>query len=367
MTSGPRDGAIRVVPTVDACIRSRRGGFINPYRRGRCGDRGIGLDRATGRPETFPAGIRLVALRREMTESLPAGPAGHPWRRLLFGPSGLRAGWRLLVFLGILALLFQLRDALIRRSGGLDGAALYVFRQATRFVFCLLASELMARFEGRSIADYGLPWRQAFRRRFWQGMLIGFAALSLLLAVMGLAGAFHLGSVAISGADVWKYGAAYGLICLVIGFSEEFYYRGYVQYTAAAGIGFWPAAVLLSAYFGLSHVGRATETWLGALNAGLGGLVLCLFLKRTGNLWLPIGFHTTFNWGQVYFYGVASSGVTVPGHLFRSSFSGPASLSGGTVGPEGSWLCTLLFVGIAVAFEATFRGRRAEPGSQVAT
>jgi membrane protease YdiL (CAAX protease family) len=59
-----------------------------------------------------------------------------------------------------------------------------------------------------------------------------------------------------------------------------------VQFTAAKGIGFWPAAILLSAYFGFSHIGRATETWLGALNAGVGGLVLCLFLKRTGDLWL---------------------------------------------------------------------------------
>jgi uncharacterized protein len=167
----------------------------------------------------------------------------------------------------------------------------------------------------------------------------------------------HLGSIAISGAEIWKYGAAYALICLIIGFSEEFFYRGYVQFTAATGIGFWPAAIVLSAYFGFSHIGRATETWLGALNAGVGGLVLCLFLKRTGNLWFPIGFHTTFNWAQIYFYGVATSGVTVPGHLFNSSFSGPAALSGGTVGPEGSWLCTLMLIGLAVAFAATFRER----------
>ena len=87
---------------------------------------------------------------------------------------------------------------------------------------------------------------------------------------------------------------------------------------------------------------------------------LCLFLRRTGNLWLPIGFHTAFNWAQIYFYGVATSGVTMPGHLLQSSFSGPAPLSGGMVGPEGSWLCTLLFAGIALVFAATFRRRRAQ-------
>jgi CAAX protease family protein len=293
-----------------------------------------------------------------MTESQPAGTASRPWHRVLFGASGLRAGWRLLLFFAIFYLLTGSRNAVIHRVGGLDGAALYVFNQATRFLFCLIAAGLMGRFEGRSIADYGLPWRQAFRMRFWQGMLIGFVTLSTLLGVIGLAGAFHLGSIAISGAAIWKYGAAYALICLIIGFSEEFFYRGYVQFTAATGIGFWPAAILLSAYFGFSHLGRSTETWLGALNAGVGGLVLCLFLKRTGNLWFPIGFHTTFNWAQIYFYGVATCSVTVPGHLFNSSFSGSPTLSGGTGGPEGSWLCTLMLVGLAVAFAVTFRERR---------
>jgi membrane protease YdiL (CAAX protease family) len=189
-------------------------------------------------------------------------------------------------------------------------------------------------------------------------MLIGFAALSALLAAMRIAGVFHLGSIALSGSQLWKYAVAYGLICLIIGFSEEFFYRGYAQFTASTGIGFWPAAILLSAYFGFSHLGRATENWVGALNAGLGGLVFCLFLRRTGNLWFPIGFHTSFNWAQVYFYGVPASGQAVPGHLFNSSFSGPAPLTGGTVGPEGSWLCTLLLAGLAVAFAAWLREAR---------
>ena len=48
------------------------------------------------------------------------------------------------------------------------------------------------------------------------------------LAVMGAAGVFHLGSIAVSGAELLKYAAAYGLICLIIGFSEEFFYRGYM-------------------------------------------------------------------------------------------------------------------------------------------
>jgi hypothetical protein len=59
---------------------------------------------------------------------------------------------------------------------------------------------------------------------------------------------------------------------------------------------------------------------------------------------MPIGLHMAFDWGETYFYGVANSGHALPGHLLNSSSSGPAWLSGGTVGPEGSVLCTLLIV-----------------------
>lgn len=50
------------------------------------------------------------------------------------------------------------------------------------------------------------------------------------------------------------------------------------------------------------------------------------------------------DWDETYFYGVANSGQALPGHLLNSSSSGPGWLSGGTVGPEGSVFCTLLFV-----------------------
>jgi hypothetical protein len=59
---------------------------------------------------------------------------------------------------------------------------------------------------------------------------------------------------------------------------------------------------------------------------------------------MPIGFHALWDWTQSYFYGIPDSGHTLPGHLLRGKFFGPTWLSGGTVGPEGSLLFTLLLV-----------------------
>ena len=100
---------------------------------------------------------------------------------------------------------------------------------------------------------------------------------------------------------------------------------------------------------------------MGALNAGLGGLFFCLLLRRSGDLWMAIGFHTAWNWGQSFFYGVPDSGASVPGHLFNPTFLGPAWLTGGTVGPEGSWPCTLLLGVISAAFAAVLREARYPP------
>src|SRR5262249_12617462 len=129
----------------------------------------------------------------------------------------------------------------------------------------------------------------------------------------------------------------------------------YGLYTLTQATGFWPAAALSSAMFGYSHMGNPGENWLGIFNAGAGGLLFCLLLRRSGNLWMPIGFHASWDWTQSYFYGIADSGRTLPGHLLNGNFVGPAWLTGGTVGPEGSLLLTLMLILFWVGASASLR------------
>ena len=49
----------------------------------------------------------------------------------------------------------------------------------------LLAAWVMAKIEGRSIADYGLPGRRMLGGRFWQGWALSFVSLTLLLVMVG--------------------------------------------------------------------------------------------------------------------------------------------------------------------------------------
>lgn len=296
---------------------------------------------------------------------LPPEPPQEPLEafvtKIFIGTSGIRAGWRVAIFVGIVAALVAgMSLVTLSVTHGKPPhpeftPTLALLNEGFLFLIVLFATWVMSRLEHRKIADYGLPWKQAFRGRFWQGAVIGFAAITALLAGMRGLGVFYFGSISLHGAAIVKYAVLWGAAFLLVGFFEEFTFRGYALFTLTTGMTFWPAAILLSICFGLVHRGNSGESWVGVLTAGLVGFLFCLLLRRTGDLWMAIGFHAAWDWGESYFYGVADSGTVSPGHLFSAKFSGPAWLTGGTVGPEGSWLCVALIVVLFVIFAVWLR------------
>jgi len=280
-------------------------------------------------------------------------------RGIFFGPNGLRAGWRLAFFIAIVCVLLRASSLVVNSLlHGLDSGVLWLIMEFMAFLDYLVASWIVGKFEKRTLADYGLPRRQMFQRRFWQGAAIGFVSISVLIGAMAALGILRFGGTTLSGGAIAQWAITYAIVFLIVSLKEEFSVRGYGLYTLSTGIGFWPAAVATSVYFGYIHRGNSGESWVGLMNAGLIGLLFCFMLLRTGDLWLPIGFHAAWDWGESYFYGVADSGQTVPGHLLQTSIAGPAWLSGGSVGPEGSWLCSILIVAVWVIFSRMHRENR---------
>ena len=180
----------------------------------------------------------------------------------------------------------------------------------------------------------------------------GDSGITLLLGILHGFRVFDFGHVVLHGIRLAKFASFWGGLFLVVGFCEEFLFRGLLAIHVDAGVGFWPAAVLLSCAFGASHLKNAGEGWAGVLAAGLIGLFLCLTLRRTGSLWFAVGFHAAWDWGESFFYSVPDSGTISPGHLLSSSFHGSRWITGGSAGPEGSLLC---FAVIAVLWAAFAR------------
>jgi hypothetical protein len=63
---------------------------------------------------------------------------------------------------------------------------------------------------------------------------------------------------------------------------------------------------------------------------------------RTGSLWIACGYHAGWNICGGLLFGMRLSGIDVPGAILRTELLGPAWLSGGDYGFEGS-----LIAGIA--------------------
>jgi hypothetical protein len=192
----------------------------------------------------------------------------------------------------------------------------------------------------------------------------GIAMISAIIFLIRAFGGFSFGDPALHGSKLWGYAVLWGFVFILVGIFEEFLFRGYSQFTLATGIGFWPAATLLSAGFGAVHLHNVGEDKVGALSVFVIGMFFCLTLWRTGNLWFAVGLHAAFDWGETFLYSVPDSGLVAPGHLLNSSLHGPAWLTGGMVGPEGS-VMSFVVVGItAIIFVFVYPIKKVAPAIQ---
>ncbi len=202
----------------------------------------------------------------------------------------------------------------------------------------ILGTWLASRLLRRPMAALGLPPRQALGARFWEGALWGFAMLSGVVFLLHALGDFQFGAPVLSGAEAWKYALGWALCFLAVGLYEETFFRGFFLFVLSLRMGFWYAALLLSAAFAVAHLGNSGESVFGIVQVFVIGMVFCLTIRRTGSLWFAIGLHTAWDWAQTFFYGTPDSGLIGVGHYLNSASRGPHWLTGGSAGPEGSVL-----------------------------
>jgi membrane protease YdiL (CAAX protease family) len=380
-----------------------------------------------GAPQTEAAGNSGAENDHPGPNLFSASPENHEPRDLAWyfsGGQGLRAGWSVLIFY-VLYRIFMLI---------LGTVAIAIDPAITRFVFSpdialigelipfvaiLGAVAIVARIERRGILDYNLTGpRRAFH--FFTGLLVGFAALSLLVGVLCWGGWLHFGATSLRGAGIIQSGVLWAMAFLMVGLVEEGSFRCYLQFTltrglnfwwalgavcaacldlavegsgngiwgvymvAAAGLvpcallhvkrvpgsNFWQAAWVTSTLFGFIHTSNNGENWIGIFAAALIGFAFCVSVWATGSAWWAIGCHAAWDWAETYFYGAADSGNVATGHLFSTSPAGAPLWSGGTDGPEGSVLVIpvvlLLLATILVLYRRGKSGASAARISQLA-
>lgn len=275
----------------------------------------------------------------EETPLLDPPPTYTP-NPVFYGKDGIRSGWRILLYIAFFVLLSGVEVVLFaffpQTRNPLSISAI-LLGEAASFAAAFGAAIMMSRIEALPIALYGLPLHSAFGKRFWQGMFLGLSEISLLVGAMKLFGSYSFGTLSFRGTKIVEWALLWLVAAVLIALAEEFHFRGYVQFTLGQGIGFWPAAVILSLLFGGIHITNKGENWVGVVCIVFTGLLWAFTLRRTGSLWLAVGWHAAFDFGESFLYSVPNSGGVFEGHLSNATVeSGRVWLTGGKVGPEAS-------------------------------
>lgn len=302
----------------------------------------------------------------------------HKRLPLLFGPYGLRAGWSIVIAIALFYVFFRGVSVLLKATHLIPPHAmehspgpLPVFlTETTAFLVVALVTFVMSKIEGRPLSVYGLG---GTRKLFYlvTGTILGLVAISLLIFILIKAGLLVIDSRLLFGSEAFRYAVLWIPGFLAIGFFEEYFFRGYLQYTLARGLsglarflpgklnpkalGFWAAAILVSFGFGAVHGSNPGESPIGLFCAALASLVFCLSLWRTGSLWWAVGLHAAWDYGQSFLYGVGDSGAFFSPRLLQTHPVGQPLLSGGLTGPEGSVFSLLVLAALACVIQLTQR------------
>jgi membrane protease YdiL (CAAX protease family) len=149
------------------------------------------------------------------------------------------------------------------------------------------------------------------------------------------------------------------VLLLMVAFSEEIVFRGYVLRNLMKSFNKWVALLISSTLFTLVHVSNPDVPWTGLLNTFIGGLLIGITYINTRSLWLPISFHFTWNFMQGPLVGFSVSGISFRS-LFLLETKGNPLLSGGNYGFEGSLLASFLLLE-ALSFCSYFERKRSVP------
>lgn len=270
--------------------------------------------------------------------------SGIPW--ILYGPYGLRAGWRILGYFLLAAGAGVVLTSIAAAVGG-------QVAQNAAFPIMLAAALL---------AGWGMLVFVDRRRPGALGFAIDPAAVKDSAAGLGIGGAMLAAAVvllAVARMARWvadegtmpEYVAALATsfaFLAVAAAAEEAVFRGYAFQALVQGVGVWPAVVGSSALFALLHANNPNVTPVALANIFLAGVMLAVAYLRTRSLWFATAVHLGWNWTMASLLDFPVSGIVMDVPLYTARETGPDWVTGGPFGPEAGVAASLTIVAGAV-------------------
>lgn len=192
----------------------------------------------------------------------------------------------------------------------------------------------------RKLTDMGFPALKSHTAELVIGLVIGIVSISVVFAAMVLAGQAQVES--------WTprfttSQLVYVFIYISVGFAEEIYTRGFVMSALRQTKSKLVVVIVSSVLFALMHSANPGIGLLPYINLALFGVFTAYIYIRSGNIWMCIGYHITWNYFQGYVFGFKVSGTNSQGML-TTVFPKDTILNGGAFGPEGGLFVTIVIL-----------------------
>lgn len=298
-------------------------------------------------------------------DSQTAGPSRHGNARggdWDLGTGSALAAYVLgVVFLTVLGALFLPLSSV---SDGTVSPASLVSQGALTLVAALIpAWILLSLAHGRPPGDLGFYLRPSAVGESLRGLGLGVGVTLAAVALMAAGGA--VAWIEDGGTVVGLLGegaVALGILALPAA-AEEAFFRGYPLQLLSRTWGPGWALVATSVAFGLLHGANPGLTWIAMANLVVAGAFLGVVFLKTGSLWWATGAHLGWNWSLGFLTDLPVSGLEmVDTPIWTGVSSGPGWLGGGSFGPEGSLVTTVV---VLVATVLLWRARWPSPGAAV--
>lgn len=248
------------------------------------------------------------------------------------------------VLVGLVLENFQLEDA----KGdplGLSGLFALLIFHFVALGLVVFAWVLLV--ERRPLATLGLAGPDK-AKKFLLGLSIGMATVSAVVVTIWAAGGLEargFGPALNSPGALLNIGLL--LVCFAVQSSvEEIVFRGWLMSVIAVKFNIPSAVVLTSLAFSFLHF-SPHQPLLVTLGTLLFSVFACLWALKAKSIWGVMGWHSGWNWLLATGFELPVTGIDAkqPALLVHLVARGPDFLTGGAQGPEGSYLCSVFFVG----------------------
>lgn len=188
-------------------------------------------------------------------------------------------------------------------------------------------------------------------KEFIAGLLIGFGSITVVFGINVLTGSVRIDSFT---PHFSLNMLVYFVMFFMVAIAEEMLGRGYIMgIMRNRGNNKYVIFIVSMILFALLHSANNGMTLVSYLNLALIGGFLAYVYYKTGNLWLCIGYHLTWNFFQGL-YGFPVSG-TVSASMFDMVYENNNLINGGVFGPEGGIVVTVISILIIVCIYFVYK------------